>query len=323
MQTQSGRLPDFFIVGAAKSATTSLYAYLRVHPALFMPFCKEPHFFSYVAHAPYHLIPAINLFQYVHLFDGARPDQIIGEASTSYLYEYARTIERMRAAYGADIGKVKIIISLRNPADRAFSHYSMYHLYGLEPLGFDEALGAGVFPRIHKNLDTERFGILMDYVQAGMYYEQVKAYMDAFPNVYVVLYDDVRRDIFSTIRGFFRFLGVDDTVAIALNAPHYNATGTPLIGLFNTILNGFQKALMTKRSRIKNTLMRIAGWFVDWDTVRVRLRDRIFNEIQRLRFMNARKMPMPSASRRRLSDIYRLDILKLQKLINRDLSAWL
>lgn len=323
MQTQSGRLPDFFIVGAAKSATTSLYAHLRAHPAVFMSFWKEPHFFSYAELAPYRFVPAANLFQYVQLFGRARPDQIMGEASTSYLYEYAKTIEKMRAAYGDDARKIKIIISLRNPADRAFSHYSMYHLYGLEPLGFDDAMKRGVFPRLDKNLDTDRFGILLEYLRAGMYYDAVSAYMKAFPCVHIVLYDDMRRDPAAVMRGIFQFLGVDETVPIAADAPHYNATGTPRSAVFNALLNGLQKALMAKRSRVKKALIWLAGRFVDWDSIRVPLGGRIFNEIQRFRFMNAKKVSMSPESRRRLTDFYRPDILQLQRLINRDLSAWL
>ena len=323
MHTQSGRLPDFFIVGAAKSATTSLYAYLRDHSGVFTPFWKEPHFFSYAELAPYRFVPAANLFQYVHLFDRARADQIIGEASTSYLYEYEKTIRRMREVYGDDVKKIKIIISLRNPVDRAFSHYSMYRLYGLEPLGFDEALAAGVFPRLDENLDTDRFGILIDYLQAGMYYEAVKAYMEVFPCVHIVLYDDMRRDPAAVMRDIFHFLGVDETISIAADAPHYNATGAPRFEFFNALLNGLQKALMAKRSRVKKTLMWLTGWFVDWKVVRVQIGRRILDKLQHLRFMNVKKSSMPAASRQRLRELYRPDIVQLQKLINRDLSSWL
>src|SRR3989338_1474119 len=100
MQTQSGRLPDFFIVGAAKSATTSLYAYLRQHPDIFMPAWKEPMFFSYGETPLNTRLPAKNLYKYARMFAPAQPHQLMGEASTTYLYRHVESIRNIKKAYG-------------------------------------------------------------------------------------------------------------------------------------------------------------------------------------------------------------------------------
>src|SRR6266487_3409418 len=85
-----GRIPDFFIVGHAKSGTTALYEMLRRHPQIYMPDFKEPWFFATDMRPRF--MPARagalpqTLEEYMSLFAGARPDQRAGEASASYLW---------------------------------------------------------------------------------------------------------------------------------------------------------------------------------------------------------------------------------------------
>ena len=116
MENRIENLPNFFIVGAAKSGTTSLAEYLKQHPEIFMSEFKEPHYF----------LPegamASNYYgtwdNYMSLFKDVRNEKAIGEASTGYLYypESARMIINR-------IPDAKIIISLRNPVEMAFSLY--------------------------------------------------------------------------------------------------------------------------------------------------------------------------------------------------------
>src|SRR5262245_16436607 len=115
--------PNFFIVGAAKAGTTSLHAYLSAHPQVFMPALKEPHYF-----ADFELSPEFDNFMpvirdqpaYQDLFRGSQGSTAVGEASPSYLCDPAAAA-RIKAA----IPDAKIVISLRNPVDRAYSHYLM------------------------------------------------------------------------------------------------------------------------------------------------------------------------------------------------------
>ncbi len=318
----NGQLPDFLIVGAAKSATTSLYAYLRQHPAIFIPTHKEPHFFSYADTEFAWSLRAKTISEYISLFAPAEAGQIVGEASTTYLYNYARAIESIRKAYGPAAKKIKIIISLRNPADRAFSHYSMYKLIGLETLPFSEAVRAGAVDRLNENLDTERFGITLDYLMAGMYYEQVKAYKEAFPSVHIILYEDFKRDPHRIVRELFRFLGVAEDVSVVCTAVH-NATGVPRISALNNLCNAVNKVIVTRKSKVKNGILRFVQFFIDWDTLWAYARIIVLRVLYRIRFMNVRRASIPLPERQRLAGIYREDILKLQGLIGRDLSSWL
>jgi Sulfotransferase family len=119
------RLPNFLIIGAAKSATTSLYFYLRQHPEVFMPPNKEPHYFF----APdldrfqfdrMRLTPITTLEAYQALFEGSEKFTVRGEASTRYLPSaYAPSAIRKAVPH------VKLIAVLRNPMKRAYSHYLM------------------------------------------------------------------------------------------------------------------------------------------------------------------------------------------------------
>jgi hypothetical protein len=95
------KLPDFLIVGAGKSGTTSLYHYLRQHPQIFMPEIKEPKFFAFAETPTSFVYPKgttiiWNFDEYKSLFEPAREDQKLGEASPIYLRYYEKTIENIK-----------------------------------------------------------------------------------------------------------------------------------------------------------------------------------------------------------------------------------
>ena len=109
------RAPDFFIVGHAKSGTTALYEMLRPHPQIYMPDGKEPWFFSTdmaTRFQPWRVgAPVQTLEEYLLLFTGARPEQRMGEASSSYLW--SRTAAERIAEVAPE---ARIIAILREPA---------------------------------------------------------------------------------------------------------------------------------------------------------------------------------------------------------------
>jgi len=118
------RWPNFFIVGTAKAGTTSLYEYFKDIPGIYMSPVKEP---SYFSHA---LIPPgapkrkriQNKNEYLKLFEDVKNEKVIGEASPGYLVypEVAKWIHEIAPT-------AKILISLRDPVERLFSSYLMYH----------------------------------------------------------------------------------------------------------------------------------------------------------------------------------------------------
>ncbi|HEX6473777.1 MAG TPA: sulfotransferase, partial [Candidatus Limnocylindria bacterium] len=133
-----GRLPNFLVIGAAKSGTTALWSLLRQHPQVFMPALKEPHHFAFDADqpAPQFRGPGANLHRdavtgtdaYRALFADAGEALAVGEASATYLY-VAASVERIRAA----IPDARLVAILRQPADRAYSSYLHLKRQGREP----------------------------------------------------------------------------------------------------------------------------------------------------------------------------------------------
>ena len=175
--------PNFFIVGAAKSGTTTLYDYLKDHPEVFMPkddLHKEPSHFS-------NLITWYkNPNKYFPLFDDAKPQQRwIGEASTAYLSDPSAAGNIHKYDPNA-----RIIIILRNPADRAYSMYCWMVQEGYEYVSsFEKALAAEERRARKKipNFWEPQYYYNYLYFRAGLYYEQVKRYMELFPGKVLVM----------------------------------------------------------------------------------------------------------------------------------------
>ena len=113
-------LPNFLIIGAPKAGTTSLYSYFREHPAIFMPELKEPRFFGYEGQGDRIRFPVRTLEEYTALFDAVTTETAIGEATPHYLV-YPVAAQRIRDL----IPEVRLIASLRDPVDRAYSVYQM------------------------------------------------------------------------------------------------------------------------------------------------------------------------------------------------------
>ncbi|NEO53881.1 MAG: sulfotransferase [Okeania sp. SIO3B5] len=138
-------MPNFLMIGAPKAGTTSLYEYLKQHPQVYLSEIKEPHFFSFEGRTQGFNDPSRANFirkkvtkieDYKKLFEEVKDEVAIGEASTSYIY-IPEAVERIKK-YVPD---VKIIAILRNPADRAFSHYLQHRKNGTEVfLDFADAL---------------------------------------------------------------------------------------------------------------------------------------------------------------------------------------
>ena len=212
--------PNFFIVGSAKAGTTSLYHYLCRHPDVFMSPVKEPHYFSQVQPDPelrfiYAYKSVRDEASYQKLFREANGARAIGEASTSYLWDEQTPARIKAAAPGA-----KIIIMLREPAARAYSHYLNDVREGIEKRPFLQALQEDhAQPR-------KGWGISHLYVELGLYAGQVRRYLASFPesNVLVLFFEEFSADAKSILRKVWGFLNleappsVDDEYRTAHNA---------------------------------------------------------------------------------------------------------
>ncbi len=295
------KVPNFLIVGAAKAGTTSLFHYLNQHPDVYIPTIKECRFFSQMPRNQKGL--GAEKFanegvrdwnEYKKLFAGRR-EKALGDISNDYLYYYETSIKNIKKYLGE---KVKIIIILRNPIDRAYSNYLHAVREGWENLSFEEAL--------EKEEERIKNGWTWPYhyVKVGMYYEQVKAYIENFKNIKIYLYEDLE-NIQNFMESLFLFLEVEP-LKLNFNR-HYNISGYPK----NRIIH----YLLTKDNIFKKILRPLFRKFLP-EKIREDIRFKIMQK-------NLKKMSMKKETRRKLVQIYRDDILKLQELVKRDLSMWL
>lgn len=207
--TYSFNYPDFIIVGAAKSGTTSLHRYLSQHPDLFLPEIKETWFYHLVDNpnrAILRYFPQLptTLPAYLSLFEGAREGQQCGEVTPSYLHYYARTIANLQK-YHPNWRQVKIIMILREPVEKVLSHYRYVrrHHYDPDQLDLYTAL-----QREPQRRDQHHYLPDLFYVENTRYPSAVGAYLTNFPQVKVILYDDLQADRDAVMRELTAFIGV-------------------------------------------------------------------------------------------------------------------
>jgi hypothetical protein len=221
-------LPDFLIVGGTRCGTSSLYSYLKEHPEIFMPDIKEPLFFDHLLcnKPPHPHWPRWTIARYAELFEPARPEQKLGEASTSYLYSHDIVIPTLRSIYGENAREVRIVMVLRNPIDRAWSHYMLLRRNGIE-LSF--------FEMVDKYCDGKE-KTFHDFMSAGYYTKQVRDYLDAFDSVRIIMFEDLQRDPAAVLRSIFELIGVSDTEFVPWNInTTYNASGSPKRGFSRSV----------------------------------------------------------------------------------------
>jgi hypothetical protein len=205
-----GALPDFVIIGAQKCGTTSLYDLLTQHPLVERAASKELHFFD-------------NLFdEGVDWYRGNFPQPkwkdghktITGEGSPNYLF-HPLAARRMAEI----IPQARLMVLLRNPVDRAFSHYQMMVRRGFEPLSFEEALeaeGARVRVRTNKLLEADYYGSLerqrFSYLSRGIYVDQLLRWSESFSDeqMLVLKTEDFSEHPRETLKSIPDFLGLPD-----------------------------------------------------------------------------------------------------------------
>jgi Sulfotransferase domain len=294
-------MPDFLIIGAAKSGTTALYHYLKQHPEIYMSPTKETEFFAFEGETlnfcgpgdmPRRSITCLEDYQ--AQFQGVSTEKAIGEASPLYLYS-AKASERI-CHY---VPHAKLIAILRDPIERAYSQFLMFVRDGRETtLDFATAL------REEDSRIQNNWAWGWHYTQVGFYYPQLKRYFDTFNSeqIKVYLYEDLNRNSIAVLQEIFGFLGVDEMFLPDISVKH-NISGMP-----------------------KNKLLH--DFFAKPNPVRLALRPLLPAELRKQMRVNVnnQNLSKPQLSpeiREQLIPVFREDILQLQDLIQRDLSAWL
>lgn len=301
-QDTSRQMPNFIIIGAGKAGTSSVFYYLEQHPQIYMSSFKEPKFFALEGEPIDFQGPdkdivnrtSVNSLEaYQNLFQGVSEEIAIGEASPIYLYS-----PKAPGKIKHYLPEAKLIAILRNPVERAFSSFTHLLREGYENLSFEQALAE------EENRIQKKWAPLWHYKQKGYYYEQLKRYYDIFDRqqIKIYLYEDLQANSTKLIQNIYSFVGVDNTFIPDLSRK--NVSGTPKSRLVHD--------LFTKDNVLKSLVKPLLP-----KQLRRNIADTAISQ-------NLGSKPiLSSETRDRLCQLYREDILQLQDLIERDLSAWL
>ncbi len=280
-------IPNLFIVGAQKAGTTSLYKYLSQHPDVYMSPVKEPNFFSQVRpeQPSYGERVVLEEGHYYALFQNAGNYSIVGEASPSYLWDINAPYRIKKAN-----PKAKIIILLREPIDRAFSHYLMDVRRGIQRESCYDAL-AGDYVRERKG-----WGVSHLYVELGLYSEQIERYFNTFDSnqILILQFKELKMDSKKVLKKVFSFLDISLLTLEEINCKiKHNTFALPRWRFIGGLLGVLP-------------LFSLGSKLPQWSR----------NVINRTIYREASKPEMEKKAREFLYNIYVKEVAKLRTILN-------
>ena len=297
-------LPNFFLVGAPRCGTTSVWSYLAKHPEAYMSYQKEPLYFG----SDFTKIPneffVLERDAYLELFRAGADKKIRGEASVMYMLS-KKAAEEIYAFNP----QARILIMLRNPVDVVYSHHGQLRWGGFEDIAdFEEAYAAEADRRQGRRVP--RSALMRDalyYSQVGLLGEQVERYLKVFPReqVKIVFYEDLSEAPAETYFSILDFLELDRVPPTTFEAknPHKEARSTDL-------------AILLMRPPRALTIF--------LDRLPLKTRHWLITRAQGL--LNTRyvaRKPLSHEMRARLIEHFASDVRKLGQLTGRDLTSWL
>jgi len=284
---------DFFIVGAPKAGTTSLYHYLNEHPQVEMSSQKEPDYFSDKAiheQKMYYAKNRVNTLDKYEALFLQKESMVYGEGSVSYLF-YDNVAEDIKK-YNPN---AKIIIMLRNPIERAFSHYLMDYRLGLISDNFENIIAK---KSKHKNAHL----FYQQYIEVSKYANQIQRYLDFFEkeNILFIDYKDFKKNVSKTVDQVYNFLNISADFSADTNTK-YNAFTIP-----------------------RNKVIRFIYSFVFFRRILTFLFPiYLVKNIRFFLFKSDKKPELLKETRSLLRKIFHDDIKKLEKVLGKDYSKWI
>jgi hypothetical protein len=294
-------------VGAARSGTTSLYEYLGSVPGVYISPIKEPHYFAPSISENNRIAKFVthDKNQYLSLYKDVKNQPAIGEASASYLWD----VGSHKSIHDV-VPNARIIMILRDPVQRAFSHYLMSIRQREETLPFYDAMESD-----YKRSDKGYF-VSHLYVDLGLYSEQVRRYLDTFgpDHVKILMFEEFIKDTEAAVNDVLGFLGLEPYVPSNIQAvydPYLNpTTRTTMISRLSKIAFGSRTASMARE-----VLKSARG------TMRKNSHSSRATQVDRL--LQARyNSAAPEDGRIYLQDIYQTDVAKLKSILGRSSVPW-
>ncbi len=283
-------LPDFFLAGCQKTASTWLYQCFAEHPEIHVPATDATHFFTFNYHK--------GLDWYKQIYKDYRNQQIVGDTTPSYIRDFDAP-ERIAAYYP----EAKIIFTLRNPIDRAFSHY--WHEKAKNKINYD-------FSEVLDNYD-----LYQNYIVSGFYYKYLCRYLNYFKReqILILVFDELKQDPESFIRKIYQFLNVDTNHRPSILTEKINPAakrkirkksylGNLLHSVHVDINKPGNKSMFAKLCRL---LLRVKKQILQFFTVK--------NESEYIKGMNP-------TLKKELIEIYREENIRLGELLDMNFSMW-
>lgn len=296
--------PDFFIVGAPKSGTTSMAHYLDTHPEIFVCTEREPHYYERYSDPEGRGTRVSTPEEYLALFEGAGDARRVGDRSAGYLASppAAKLIHE-------DVPDADIIIMLRNPVEMVPSFHATQLRNGTEHLkDLGEALDAEEERRHGRRIPgnvEDAYGLR--YVEIASYAEQVRRFIDTFPQdqIHIILFDDFVENTALTYRETLAFLDVDP----GFTPEFRNANPGQEILWFR-----FHRFLWDPPEPLVSTVKQVVPQGV---------RRRIVRSLREINLKEGRRDRPSDEIRKRLKETFREDVRDLEELLDIDLSHWI
>jgi len=279
--------PNFFIVGAAKAGTTSLYEYLSKVPEIYMSPIKEPTYFSANMEDPPQ-IPVREKQEYLDLFHNVVDEKILGEATAVYINEpeASKLIHKVSP-------NARILISLRDPVERANSHYfNLKRSRIIKSESFHQVLekfmnNKKVRPRINRIFSE------------GQYYEKIKRYLDIFgkDQVKIIFFEDLVNNTLTTMNEIVKYLGLNfvfENSDFEIHNPYLKSK------------NEFITNILRDHEQFKKILQKI-------------IPSSTREKINKAMIVYEEKPKMDEKDRKTLIKFYTEDVKKVKKLLGKDL----
>ena len=291
--------PNFICPGAARAATTALYYLLIQHPRVFLPSIKETRFFS----RDYE--KGLSWYEQKYYAD-VKDETAIGDISPVYLID-ERCPKRIYDALGSE---VRLIFMLRNPVERAYSHYCMLRHHQFEDLSLDQALALNEGDRVAKSLKHYGHEYGFQYLKESSYSQSIQRYLRYFKpdRIKYVVFEEFVADMKHHVFDILRFLGVNDRHEFEFDV-YTNPRAVPGSSTINQL---FYRNSLIKKAR--DHLQLKTGWKAQ--SLLKKLKTALLSE------RNSQIPPMDDNIRKQLYGYFKDETARLEALLGKDLSAW-